>query len=97
MSYFSSFGLGRIGDYEREASKRQKYLPATSMQYDNDCGWYALKGGCICQPEIDGTLRSARRALAWASIDWAALPELPPEERLDNEPGYCESLTPWAF
>jgi len=91
----------------------------TGLKYNDDCGWYAVLNGRICQPEIDGTLASARLALvlarpaaggfdsqpvltqtqrnAWAAIDWRNVQPLEDDERLDNEPGYYESLTPFLY
>ena len=34
---------------------------------------------------------------AWLSIDWRNVQPLEEDERLDNEPGYAESLTPFLY
>lgn len=40
--------------------------------------------------------RAATQLIA-ASFGWCNVPELPAEEKLSNEPGYAESLTPYLF
>lgn len=81
----------------------------TGLRYTDECGWYALLNGKCVQPEIDGTLRSAERALKVAqmkpasggfdrvAIDWRNVGQLEAWERLDNEPGYYESTAPYLF
>lgn len=54
----------------------------TGLKYDDDCGWYALLNGRICQPEIDGTLQSARAALAKARPASGGFDVADPETRL---------------
>jgi len=34
---------------------------------------------------------------SWLSIDWHNVQPLEEDERLDNEPGYAESLTPFLY
>jgi hypothetical protein len=68
----------------------------TGLKYNDACGWYALLNGRICQPEIDGSLASARVALAkarpaaggsdrpvsaFALIDWRSVEPLEEEDR----------------